>query len=185
MKQKHFTMKLEADEHKWLKCHAESLGMTMTDLTKSALSTYFKILEAADIGMAVNDEGETEPEDYISNAVQFYSGFPSGFLRDVKMISDSLEISVQDLICRMLMKSSAYSFAWLQVFGKQPPNFLSEIRKDEKGKLIECPELLKQLTSEAINHLQELKTKTDRISSTGRAEVISKEAMSAFQECVI
>ncbi len=184
MKQDKFSMRLKDDEHYWLKKHAADQSMSMVDMVKTALSIYFKILEAADIGMTVNDEGETEPEDYISNAVQFYSGFPSGFLRDVKMISDSLEIPIQTLIVNMLMKSSSYSFAWLQVFGTQPPNFLSEIRYDEKGEIITGPALLKQLTDEAIDHLKEVKVKLETGDETKKAVVISKKSMAVFQECL-
>ena len=185
MKQKHFTMKLETDEHMWLKRHAESLETSMTDMVKSALSIYFKIVESASVGLAVDDDGEVKPDDFVEQAVQFYSGFPNGFLRDVKIISDVWEVSIQHVICAILMQRTAFDFAWLQVFECQPPNFMNCIRYDKDGKLIEGPELLKELTAEAIDSLKELKEKTGRIQKTGQPAVISKEAMSAFHQCVI
>ena len=122
---------------------------------------------------------------FTKKALAFYEAFPPGFLKELEAIAGSLELSVQSLIVAMLLKVNAFDYGWLTVFGSQPPNFLSEIRYDEKGKLIEGPELLQQLTQEAIDHLKEVRSKLESSVETKKAVVISKKSMAVFQECLL
>jgi len=184
MKSDRFCIGLKEGELFWLKSFAKERGQSMAAMFRDGLSMLFKVEAAAEIGLEPDSKKKgVTPEDFIGEAVEFYNAFPVDFLKDVKIVSDSLGLPIQTVICNILMQRSAFDYGWLQVFKCQPPNFMSWIRYDEDGKLIEGPELLKQLTDEAIANLKELKTKTDRISKNGKAEVISSESMAAFREC--
>jgi len=117
-------------------------------------------------------------------ALEFYNGFDPEFLKEAETIASAVGIPVQTLMVNMLMKSPAFSYAWLTVFGTQNPGFLSEVRFDAKGDVITGPRLLKQLTTDAVNHLQDMKKKLGQGIENKQAVVIDKKSMSIFQECL-
>ena len=118
-------------------------------------------------------------------AVEFYQGFDPEFLKELDTIASAVGIPPQTLMSAMLMKSSAFSYGWLQVFGTQNPGFLSEVRFDAKGDVISGPRLLRELTQEAVDHLQDMKNKLERGIENKQAVVIDKESMAVFQECLL
>ncbi|HEA68262.1 MAG TPA: hypothetical protein ENI07_15795 [Desulfobacterales bacterium] len=186
MKSDRFCMRLKEDELFWLKSFAKERGQSMAAMFREGLSMLFKMEAAEEIGLEPDSKKKgVIPEDFIREAVEFYNAFPVDFLKDVKIFADDMALPVQNVIANILMKSSAYSFAWLTVFGNQPPGFLSEFRYDEKGKLITGPELLKQLTTEAVSHLQDLKKKLEGGIEAKTAVVIDKQSMAVFQECLL
>ena len=118
-------------------------------------------------------------------AVEFYQGFDPEFLKELDTIASAVGIPPQTLMSAMLMKSSAFSYGWLQVFGTQNPGFLSEVRFDAKGDVISGPELLRALTTEAVNHLTDMKKKLETGVENNQAVRINKKSMSIFQECLL
>lgn len=117
--------------------------------------------------------------DFFREAAKFYSPFPKDLLKDIKTVADSLQLPVQTVIAHILSKRSAFDYAWLHVFGTQPPGFFKEFRFDEDG-LVTGERLLKQLTDESIELLKNMKTKLENSQKTGKSEVINKEAMAIF-----